>query len=374
MPNLIKMKINLFGQRNILGGGVHFSSFADELRRYTVFNEIIKEWDITNHASLVEAVSQTNVDDINIWFFGPNPSVTFFKGKNIVWAIFESDLLPRQYIEALLNADLVWTPSNWAKSILVANGLPPEKIDVVPEGVDQYIFHPFQKNVNNSGCYSFLAIGKYEQRKGYDQLLQAFKKVSGTSSDVQLLIKADFFIDDERASNELKKQVEKTGLKNIKIIKGAVGTKDLLVLYSYVDGFVLPSRAEGWGLTLVEAIACGLPTATVNYSGQTEYLSKITNFYLPIKHKIVPINDPIFKRYWSSDSDDYGNWAEADVDDLAAQMLDMVKNQAEWNERALKASAIIRAEFNWSKAVDAAIESLIRAQILQRPKFSISIP
>ena len=154
------------------------------------------------------------------------------------------------------------------------------------------------------------------------------------------------------------------------MIKGAVDVKDLLHLYSNADGFVLPSRSEGWGLTIVEALACGLPTATVNYSGQTEYLSKIANLYLPVKHKMVPINDPMFKTYWPSDSGDWGNWAEADVDNLADQMRDMVKNQSKWNERALQASAIIRAQFNWSKAVNAAIESLVRAKLLHLPIFS----
>jgi glycosyltransferase involved in cell wall biosynthesis len=368
------MKINLFGQRNILGGGVHFSSFADALRRFSVFNKTIKEWDITNQSSLIEAVSQTTEEDINIWFTASNSSMPFFKGKNILWAIFESDLLPRKYIEALSKGDLVWTPSNWGKKILVANGLPEEKIDVIPEGVNQYSFHPFEKNVNESGFYRFLAVGKYEQRKGYDQLFQAFRKVFSTTPEVELLIKADFFADEERARNELKNQVEGIGLKNIKIIEGAIDTNDLLALYSYADGFVLPSRAEGWGLTLLEAIACGLPCAAVNYSGQTEYLSRIDNLYLPIKHKIIPISDFIFERCWPSDSGIYGNWAEADVNDLADQMLDMVKNQLKWNECALKASAIVRSEFNWSKAVDAAIGSLMRSKILARPKFSISIP
>ena len=364
------MIINLFGQRNILGAGIHFASFADALKRDTVFNKIIKEWDITNPASLIEVVSQTNEGDINIWFPGSQASIPLLKGKNILWAIFESDLLPPQYIATLLKADLVWTPSNWAKRVLVANGFPEEKIDVVPEGVDQYIFHPFKRKVRDSNCYHFLAVGKYEQRKGYDQLLQAFKKEFSTNPEVQLFIKADYFIDDERAANKLKNEIEKTGLQNIKMIRGAVDVKDLLELYRNADGFVLPSRAEGWGLTLVEALACGLPTATVNYSGQTEYLSKITNLYLPVKHKIVPIVDPMFKTYWPSDSGDWGNWAEADVDDLADQMRDMVKNQSKWDERALLASAIIRAQFNWSKAVNTAIESLERAQLLRRPKFS----
>ena len=362
------MKINLFGQRNILGAGIHFTSFADALRRDTFFNQIIQEWDITNQASLIEVLSQTNDGDINIWFPGSQASIPLLKGKNILWAIFESDLLPPQYIATLLKADLVWTPSNWAKKVLVANGFPEEKIDVVPEGVDQNIFHPFKRKLRDSNSYRFLAVGKYEQRKGYDQLLQAFKKGFSTNSDVQLCIKADYFIDDEGASNTLKNEIEKTGLQNIKMIRGALDVKDLFQLYRNADGFVLPSRAEGWGLTLVEALACGLPTATINYSGQTEYLSKIANLYLPIKHKMVPIIDPMFKTYWSSDSGDWGNWAEADVDDLAEQMRDMVKNQSQWNERALLASAIIRAQFNWSKAVNTAIQSLERAQLLQRPK------
>jgi len=209
------MKINLFGQRNILGGGIHFASFADALRRDTFFNQIIQEWDITNQATLIEVLSQTNEGDINIWFPGSQASIPLLKGKNILWAIFESDLLPPQYIATLLKADLVWTPSNWAKKVLVANGFPEEKIDVVPEGVDQYIFHPFKRKLRHSNCYRFLAVGKYEQRKGYDQLLQAFKKEFSTNPEVQLLIKADYFIDDERASNTLKNEIEKTGLENI---------------------------------------------------------------------------------------------------------------------------------------------------------------
>ena len=357
------MNINLFGHRNIMGSGVHFSSFSNMFKQYLGFNNVVKEWDPGSQDRLLEALCQSREDDINIWFPRSN-AIGHIKGRNVLWAIFESDALPNYFLDPLLTADIIWTPSAWGRDVLLSHGLPPHKVDVVPEGVNPCIFHPFLRRKSNDPIYRFLAVGKYEQRKGYDQLFEAFSKAFNNRPDVELLIKGDFFGDEIRVSHELKNRIDSLGLDNIKIIAGSMDINNMVALYSYANGFVMPSRSEGWGLPLIEALACGLPSATINYSGQTEFLSKINSFYLPIKYDIVPIADPAYMKYWPSTNGEYGNWAEADADHLVSQMLNMVQNQSLHNKAALNASEIIRTQFSWSKAVDAAIESLKRNKMI----------
>ena len=346
-----------------MGTGIHFSSFSSALRQYSSFNKVVQEWDPSSQERLLEALLGSNEDDINIWFPRSN-AIGHIKGKNILWAMFESDKLPNHFLDPLIKADLVWTPSGWGRDVLISNGLAPHKVDVVPLGVDPFTFHPFARGQGSDAVYRFLAVGKYEQRKGYDQLLEAFNKAFKNRLDIELLIKGDFFADEVRVAHELKSRVDSMGLKNIKIISGALDINNMIALYNYANGFISPSRAEGWGLPLIEALACGLPCATVHYSGQTEYLSKIDGSYLPIKYDIVPIADPVYIKYWPSLNSEYGNWAEADANYLANQMLDMVENRPKYNKIALTASEIIRTQFSWTKAVDAAIDSLQKNKML----------
>jgi glycosyltransferase involved in cell wall biosynthesis len=53
-------------------------------------------------------------------------------------------------------------------------------------------------------------------------------------------------------------------------------------LYRACDVFVLPTRAEGWGLPLIEAVAAGLPIITTMHSGHTEFLQHVTDSVLPV--------------------------------------------------------------------------------------------
>jgi glycosyltransferase involved in cell wall biosynthesis len=156
---------------------------------------------------------------------------------------------------------------------------------------------------------------------------------------------------------------------NIKLLTGLATQDDLFVIYNMADAFVFPSRAEGWGLPLIEAMATGLPTISTNYSGHTEFLSHVEGLFMAVNHKMVPIEDPEFRRLVLGNNGDWGNWAEADVDDLAQKMQEMVNNHAVWRQHALEASRILRARFNWANAAHIAIESLISAGLLPPVRF-----
>ncbi len=367
------MKINLIGERNILGIGTHFSCFCDQVKKFSFLESAVVEYNPFRAPSVEQLIRQSSPADINIWFAGfANRNTYQAKGRHVVWSVFEHNKLAPAYVNWLDQANLVWTPSAWGKEILTAQGLASRKVDIVPEGVDAEAFHPHCRPNPDARApqkFRFLMLGKYEERKGYGQLLEAFVAAFGKDPAVELLIKADYFIDQERKQAALRELVARFKAPNIHILTGALKREELFVIYNIADAFVFPTRAEGWGLPLIEAMATGLPAIAVNYSGQTEFLKEVDGYFMPVAHRMVPIKDPEFMEFVISDEQGCGTWAEADIDDLAQKMRGMVSERVTWRRKALDASRIIRAKFSWSSAVHTAFESLIRQGLLPPVRF-----
>jgi glycosyltransferase involved in cell wall biosynthesis len=199
------VKFRLIGQRNHLGPGTHFANFADALRAIFFFDALIEEIDAFKVAELTDAARSSADSDVNIWFC-IDSRIQHLKGAHIVWAIFEVEKLPARFVGFLRDhADVVWVPSRWGRDILEANGIDRTVIDVVPEGVAASTFHPYLRSaLNRSGQpFRFLMVGKYEERKAYSEVLDAFKHAFGNSEAVELVVKADYFLDFERKKQEL---------------------------------------------------------------------------------------------------------------------------------------------------------------------------
>lgn len=362
------MRITLFGGRNLLGGGVHFANFAAAASKAAPLSPYAFECNISDIAEMNAAAARSRHDDINIYFGGFSKIKTqFIRGRNVVFAVFETTTLPRAYLSTLMLADAIWVMSGWGRQVLISNGVPPSQIDVVPEGVDPEMFRPQPSTQVHSGrAFRFLCIGKYEERKGYRQLFEAFKMSFHGDRGTELIVKADYFIDHERKHAALVAGLSHFGCENIRSVSGRMSTAELANLYRSADAFVFPSRSEGWGLPLIEALSSGLPAIAVNYSGQSEYLSAIPELFLAVKHKMVPIMDPEIRRFWPTDDGDLGLWAEADVNDLALKMKDMRNDISRWREKAATASHLLRAEFSWARAAEKAAAALCRRGWIDR--------
>ena len=309
---------------------------------------------------MCKALDSSRADDLNIWFWAHH-GLAKIRGLNVVWTIFESTRLPAPYIDFLIeNSALLWVPSKWGRDVLLAHGVPADRVDVVPEGVCSRNFHPYLRKPRRE-CpkpFKFMTIGKFEERKGLRQLIEGFGQTFSERRDVELYIKADYFLDHERKRTGLEALVKTTGLQNIRLVFGAMSTADMLALYSVADAFVFPSRAEGWGLPLIEALACGVPAISTFYSGHTEYLSSIREEILVIDHSLEPITDPDFVRWWPSSDSDHGLWARPEPASIASSMLKMIENYPDMISQALRASNVIRERFDWSRSVARAFQSL----------------
>ncbi len=353
--------IRLLGQRNILGGGVHYGEFTDHLRRISWLGEAIEEVDLSDRQAVLEAIARSQDGDLNIWFHRHH-LWPVFKGRRAVWAIFEADCLPSNHVQELNNlADVVWAPSHWARGVLMDSGVDRHRIDVVPEGVNSDKFHPFIRHAlfSPDRPFSFLSVGKYEARKAYPELLAAFAAAFGNDPKVQLVLKADFFLQNEQAQRALEALVQSTGLSNIQLIWGSLSSSELLALYSACDAFVFPSRAEGWGLPLIEAIASGMPVISTAYSGHSEYLSALGDRFVSINYDLERITDPGYLQFWPELQETPARWAAPQVASIASGMCEVRSHTQSWRERALAASEVIRSTFTWRQSVDKAVQSLL---------------
>ena len=360
------MKIRLFGQRGILGGGVHYSNFSDALKKIHYIGDLVENIDVRNPTEFGQGVQTSQDNDVNIWFW-QHPEIQHFKGANVVWAIFESDKLPNYLIEYYQKyAKLLWVPSQWGKEVLINNGIDEAMIDVVPEGVDANQYHPYLRgSIDKTGePFRFLSIGKFEERKGYRELLEAFKLAFDNSPDVELVIKADYFLDPENKKQQCMNLINEVGLTNVKLIWGELTTVQLFELYNFADVYVTATRAEGWGLPIIEAAATGLPIIAPFYSGHTEFLSHIKSSILELNFLIKKIDDHEFMKFWPSTDGDYGNWACSDIFNIQETLSKARSLYSNYRNESLDNALIVRQMFDWSISVNIGLNRLLFRKLI----------
>jgi glycosyltransferase involved in cell wall biosynthesis len=149
----------------------------------------------------------------------------------------------------------VLTDSEFSRQrILTRFALPAERVIAIPSGVDLDHFRPcdplpMREKYRLPDRYA-LFVGSIEPRKNLPRLLRAWQKVQKTS-DTQLIIAGST----GKVFNKIQWQ---GGLEEF-IFLGYVPDSDLPELYSGATVFILPSLSEGFGLTVLEAMACGTP-------------------------------------------------------------------------------------------------------------------
>jgi glycosyltransferase involved in cell wall biosynthesis len=236
------------------------------------------------------------------------------------------------------------------------------QIEVIPEGVDNNKFHPYLKPRKDR--FRFLLIGKYEQRKSMDESIDAFARVFGNNPDVELIIKSDFFKDPELKKIELDNKIASTQVDNIRLIWGYQTINQLSNLYRSADVFLFPTKAEGWGLPLIEAAACGLPLITTYYSGQTEFIKDIKSSCVLIDYQLEPINCREYQSFYPAPDNNYGKWAVMSTDNIAQAIEQAYDNYPALSAQAMKNSELIRTKYSWANSAIKSLEILKKHSLL----------
>jgi glycosyltransferase involved in cell wall biosynthesis len=116
------------------------------------------------------------------------------------------------------------------------------------------------------------------------------------------------------------------------------GVDVLAGIYRSCDCFVFPSKAEGWGLPLIEALACGIPVITTFYSGHTEFLECCKDYIADVNFHLEEIKAEDFLRWGYKFNGDPGKWAIPNIDTISNKMKTVYENKDEWKLKGLNAS------------------------------------
>jgi glycosyltransferase involved in cell wall biosynthesis len=150
-------------------------------------------------------------------------------------------------------------PNNVKPILLGADKLESSSIKSKNNGLDKYSKKPF-----------YLYVGGSDPRKGLINLLDDFETVAA-KHDVNLVIAGKEITDPRvQASVKIKDKIKKLGLEKRVILPGFVSDEDLSMLYANAIAFVFPSRYEGFGLPILEAMLAKCPVIAYDNSSIPE--------------------------------------------------------------------------------------------------------
>jgi mannosylfructose-phosphate synthase len=201
----------------------------------------------------------------------PDDAAKFEQKYNFTQRINEETLLYRTCEQ------IIATTPDQLDMIVKDYGAPEEQVQMIPPGYDDNRFFPvsaasrqaIRQRLGFEGKV-VLAIGRLARNKGYDLLIDAFSVVAPRIPDAFLHLAiggSSLNAAEQSILDALKQQVAELGLTDRVRFDGFVSDADLADHYRAADAFVLSSRYEPFGMTAIEAMACGTPTVITTHGG-----------------------------------------------------------------------------------------------------------
>lgn len=144
---------------------------------------------------------------------------------------------------------------------LVARGVPGGTIRVIHPGVDAVRFRP-DPAVPRAEAPTFVYVGRLKRYKGLDVAIRALALARAERPDLRLLVAGS---GDHRPALEV--LARELGLEEAVRFLGFVGEAEKIRLFRTAWANVFPSPKEGWGITVIEAAACGTPSIASDSPG-----------------------------------------------------------------------------------------------------------
>jgi len=243
---------------------------------------------------------------------------------------------------AINKSDLVLVLSEFSKNkLIIHHGIDPEKIHVIPGGVD---LSKFRYDENKLAYKSRLGLAENNfilftvrnlvPRMGLENLIYAMKEIVKSTEDIFLVIGGT-----GKLRPKLLNLISELNLDGFVLLKGFIPEEELPLYYGAADFFVLPTKyLEGFGLVTVEAMACGTPAIGTPVGGTLEILGKFDPTFLCKDARAESIAQLIMEKY-----------------------RHYKDRPAEYQKLSQRCRAFVESHYSWERNVDRVEAEFVRS-------------
>lgn len=247
-----------------------------------------------------------------------------------VWS-WELDTFPPAMHPAFGQVDEIWTISEFCRQAIAEQS--PVPVHRIPVPVRDPLRGVVRERTAPAPGEptTFLFVFDYNSvfdRKNPLAAIEAFRQAFGDRTDVRLVVKT---INGEKHPGDGERlRMAAAGDDRIELVERYLSGEEIAALFAGAHAYVSLHRSEGFGLTVAEAMAHGLPVVATDYSGTSEFLTADTGW--PVPYRLVPVgpgNEP-----YPRDA----RWAEPDIAAAAAALREIADDP----ERAIRRGAKAR--------------------------------
>lgn len=209
------------------------------------------------------------------------PYIIVMQGDLELMGIFLTPLLKNywSYLPHLKNAERIIVLNK--NTALKAEPLLHKSIIVMANGVDTNVFYPIKKQNIEVETHKIICVSRLDDKKGLEYAIQSMVDILKLYPDATLKIIGDGYY-----RQTLEQLVRTLNLTNSVHFMGLIPNNEIPNELRASDIFLLPSLHEGFALTLLEAMACGLPIVSTPVGSVPEIMNVWENGIM------VPLKDP----------------------------------------------------------------------------------
>lgn len=276
-------------------------------------------------------------------------------GHWIMFQPWEFGRIPQAWVKPIQDrVDEVWAYSFYVKQCYVDSGIDPDRVQVVPLGVDHERFNPTARplDLKTDKSFKFLFVGGTIYRKGIDILLNAYREAFSANDDVCLVLKGvgeDTFYKGQTAGDLIRQIQSDPAAPEIIYMTEELSDEAIAGLYTACDCLVHPYRGEGFGMPVAEAMACDLPVIVTKGGSTDDFCVEDTAYLVEADRRDIAFNEETAGQTWLF---------EPRVASLIEQMKFVRENTEEAAEKGRRGGEYVRENLTWKHSSDRAVERL----------------
>ncbi len=242
--------------------------------------------------------------------------------------------------------------SGFCREVLQAAGVPPAACHLVQPGYSPEVLDVAPPSRRPSGLRFLTVTNSHDlDRYGTSRLLEAYWSAFSRRDDVTLIVKDYGTSSGDTSLRDLIRR--RTDAAAVEYIGEFTSKAALIALYKSCDAFVSAHRGEGYGMKILDALACGLPVVTPLFGGPTDFCTPSN--CLPVDFTLTPVTAGLDAR--SLRLTNGPMWAEPSAASLAQRLREIADDPAGARALGARARADVLDRFTW----DAAARQLLEA-------------